>query len=626
MNLPILTPPEKRIFPPIYWERIVVWGVFFGVLYLLRDFLFVLLMTFLISYVVRGFVSQFLRRLRIRSDRPIVEKAATLFAYIVLFFSMVVVINLLGPNLVNQSQALLVRLQTMKPQEQLSNLLSRTLGAYFFWKEYGKPGSPRFEVGMDLFLNRKDFGDGLYNHFGALSASLESDFESHLGDEQMRGLHSQLASGQTSIQPFDEWFLNHVAPQLYKEHQGEYMAKWEAQFNSPKQRLWLTKKMLETGYEDWRSRQIERLILDDVEAHPDQLREYEEQWESGSAANRLNKVRLSPEYQKDFQEYFEERRAENATAIPFNYDTYIELKRAYPQGKQAFSAVLRKIVQSPEARHSEELRSDFQIVMENRLAEEWWNNDPIATVIRREMRTDVESVFNWAIGWMQQGLAYLIAIPAQLAMALILSVFITFDWQNVRAGVVNLRESRYSGVYEVIAPEVCVFGHLIGWSFQTQVIVALCNAILIFLAMAFIGIENQYFFAALVFFCSLIPVIGIVMASIPIVIMSILQPDGSLWMGVQTVVAIGIAEFIESSILFPKIAGDKFHLHPVAVLVILAVAGHFFGIWGMILGTPVAVYVYRNVILGKGIPGLVTSSGEPIMDRTVGNMSVEDDE
>ncbi|MFT3883753.1 MAG: hypothetical protein QM703_29500 [Gemmatales bacterium] len=38
-------------------------------------------------------------------------------------------------------------------------------------------------------------------------------------------------------------------------------------------------------------------------------------------------------------------------------------------------------------------------------------------------------------------------------------------------------------------------------------------------------------------------------------------------------------------------------LHPVLIIAILPIAHYFFGIWGLILAVPVAVYVINEVIL-----------------------------
>jgi predicted PurR-regulated permease PerM len=43
------------------------------------------------------------------------------------------------------------------------------------------------------------------------------------------------------------------------------------------------------------------------------------------------------------------------------------------------------------------------------------------------------------------------------------------------------------------------------------------------------------------------------------------------------------------------------HLHPVMVIGILAISEHFFGVWGLLLGVPVIVYLIRCVIMGEDI-------------------------
>ena len=45
-------------------------------------------------------------------------------------------------------------------------------------------------------------------------------------------------------------------------------------------------------------------------------------------------------------------------------------------------------------------------------------------------------------------------------------------------------------------------------------------------------------------------------------------------------------------------------LHPVLIIAILPLAQYFFGVWGLILATPVTVYVIHVVILRRGLPGM----------------------
>ena len=81
-------------------------------------------------------------------------------------------------------------------------------------------------------------------------------------------------------------------------------------------------------------------------------------------------------------------------------------------------------------------------------------------------------------------------------------------------------------------------------------------------------------------------------------------------MAVQVVIAIGVIHMIEGMILSPRIIGKIGHLHPVLVIGILLVAEHFFGMWGLILGVPVAIYLIRVVILKTPIPGIYEPESE----------------
>ena len=178
----------------------------------------------------------------------------------------------------------------------------------------------------------------------------------------------------------------------------------------------------------------------------------------------------------------------------------------------------------------------------------------------------------------------------------------------MRRGVRRLQGSRVKDFYLEIAPGLISFGRLIGRAFQAQAVIAFFNTVLTFLLIRILGIDNPLFLCVIVFFCSFIPVLGVVLSSIPIAIIAIAQPDGGVWLAFLAVVGILLIHLVEAWILNPKILGDMLHLHPVLVLAILAIGEHFFGVWGLLLGVPVIVYILRFVILDEGIPGII----EPI--------------
>ncbi len=50
-------------------------------------------------------------------------------------------------------------------------------------------------------------------------------------------------------------------------------------------------------------------------------------------------------------------------------------------------------------------------------------------------------------------------------------------------------------------------------------------------------------------------------------------------------------QLLENTLLVPRIQGDTLNLHPVALIMIIIISSHFFGLWGIILGPPVVAMV-----------------------------------
>ena len=50
-------------------------------------------------------------------------------------------------------------------------------------------------------------------------------------------------------------------------------------------------------------------------------------------------------------------------------------------------------------------------------------------------------------------------------------------------------------------------------------------------------------------------------------------------------------QLLENTLLVPRIQADTLNLHPVALILVIVVASHFFGLWGVILGPPLVAMV-----------------------------------
>jgi len=109
--------------------------------------------------------------------------------------------------------------------------------------------------------------------------------------------------------------------------------------------------------------------------------------------------------------------------------------------------------------------------------------------------------------------------------------------------------------------------------------------------------------SVIVFVCSFIPVLGVFISTTPIVLVALNAGGPSL--SVAAVVMIIVIHAIEAYVLNPLVYGRHLKLNPVLTLIILFVAYHAFGLWGMLLGVPVARYFIHDV-LGVPFRGQVT--------------------
>lgn len=98
------------------------------------------------------------------------------------------------------------------------------------------------------------------------------------------------------------------------------------------------------------------------------------------------------------------------------------------------------------------------------------------------------------------------------------------------------------------------------------------------------------------FFCGLtniIPYLGPYIGGAPAAIVGFTQ---SPTIGIFTIVVITVIQFLEGNFLQPFIMSKTTKLHPVTIMLGLLVFGHFFGMLGMLLSTPI-IAVFKTIFV-----------------------------
>ena len=177
------------------------------------------------------------------------------------------------------------------------------------------------------------------------------------------------------------------------------------------------------------------------------------------------------------------------------------------------------------------------------------------------------------------------------------SFFILFDFPNLRARTRALKNTRLREIYEETADSVAQFALVVGSAFQAQVMIACINTFLTALGLYALGIEPVTLLSVIVFFCGLIPVLGVFISSAPILLFAF--NSGGIQLFLFALIMILIVHTIEAYVLNPRIFSAVFKINPVLTLIILYIGHKFLGLWGVVLGIPISVYIYRYAVLGK---------------------------
>jgi predicted PurR-regulated permease PerM len=201
---------------------------------------------------------------------------------------------------------------------------------------------------------------------------------------------------------------------------------------------------------------------------------------------------------------------------------------------------------------------------------------------------------------------------ATLLLALLFSLLISIDAARFLQGIASLRASRLHDFYEQTASPVVRFAYVVGRAFQAQFVIALLNTVLTAVGMVVLGIPSKTLLSLIVFLCSFVPVLGVFISTTPMILITLNAGgfESALWVVAMVVVI----HLVEAYILNPVVYGRHMKLNPALVLVILYVGHHYFGVWGMVLGVPVAFYVLHDVI---GLPhrGQLGGKAQDVFDE-----------
>lgn len=203
---------------------------------------------------------------------------------------------------------------------------------------------------------------------------------------------------------------------------------------------------------------------------------------------------------------------------------------------------------------------------------------------------------NQIVAYLENGFSFLIKsftdiskTSIQVMIALVLSLFFLLEKPRLQKFTSKFKNSKLAPFYFEIEFFGKKFTRTFGKVIEVQFMIALVNCILTMAALVIMDFPQIFVLAIMVFFLGLIPVAGVIISLVPLCLIA--YSIGGLIKVVYIVAAIMIIHAVEAYVLNPKLMSAKTDLPVFYTFIVLIFSQNFFGVWGLIIGIPVFVFL-----------------------------------
>jgi predicted PurR-regulated permease PerM len=180
-------------------------------------------------------------------------------------------------------------------------------------------------------------------------------------------------------------------------------------------------------------------------------------------------------------------------------------------------------------------------------------------------------------------------IGLQILLALLMSLFFLLEKVRLVQFTKKFRTSKVSSIYAEIEFFGRKFVGTFGKVIEAQLIIAVVNCILTTIALWILDFPQLGGLSIMIFVLGLIPVAGVIISMIPLAIIA--YSIGGMVTVLYVGIAIMIIHAVEAYILNPNLMSSKTNLPVFYTFIVLIFSEHFFGVWGLIVGIPVFVFL-----------------------------------
>lgn len=215
--------------------------------------------------------------------------------------------------------------------------------------------------------------------------------------------------------------------------------------------------------------------------------------------------------------------------------------------------------------------------------------------IRKLVDTNLERASGAVLDGLQIGLEATFKTLTQTISFIVGMVIVPF-WLFY---VLNDSDKIWQGFYDLI-PEtarddvrciISIIDGLLSSYVRGQLFLAFLIGAMSTIALLILGVDLALLLGTFAGLFEMIPILGPYLGAIPAILIALLnRPITAVWVAV----AFFAIQTFENVLLVPRISGNAVRFHPALVMIILVVGSEVAGLWGMLLGLPLAA-ILRDV-------------------------------
>lgn len=180
-------------------------------------------------------------------------------------------------------------------------------------------------------------------------------------------------------------------------------------------------------------------------------------------------------------------------------------------------------------------------------------------------------------------------IGVSIFISFLLSFFYTLESKRVEEFSRAFLDSRFSWFFNEVRSIGQKFIGTFGIVLETQFIIASINTIITILALSFLGFPQLPTLAVMIFILGLIPVAGVIISCIPLAFIGF--AIGGINMIIYVLIMIAVVHALETYFLNPHLMSSRTKLPVFYVFLVLFLAEKIFGVWGLIVGIPIFIFI-----------------------------------